>query len=116
MIYEGLRIRAPATGLYPKTVPEPGETVLGYFLPAGTAIGMNVPALLKSRDVFGHDVDIFRPERFLETDESTRIQMERQVELAFGHGRYGCVGKSIALMELNKVFFEVRHLTDCWCI
>lgn len=80
---------------------------MGHFVPAGTAIGMNVPAMLKSRAVFGQDADIFRPERFLEVDDDARAKMERQVEMAFGHGRYMCAGKAIAFAELNKVCFEV---------
>lgn len=107
MIYEGLRIRAPATGLYPKTVPEGGETILGHFVPAGTAIGMNMPAMVKDSAVFGQDTGIFRPERFLEADDDERFHMEHEVEMVFGYGRYMCAGKPLAFMELNKVLFEV---------
>lgn len=36
--------------------------------------------------------------------------MERSVELVFGSGRYGCLGKNVAFVELNKVFVEVSEL------
>ncbi len=36
--------------------------------------------------------------------------MERNSELIFGHGRFKCLGQAVALMELNKVFVEVRWL------
>jgi hypothetical protein len=33
--------------------------------------------------------------------------MRRVAELVFGYGRWGCAGKMIAFLELNKVFVEV---------
>ena len=33
--------------------------------------------------------------------------MERNNDLVFGHGRYQCLGKSVATIELNKVFVEL---------
>ncbi|KAJ0298417.1 hypothetical protein Brms1b_013387 [Colletotrichum noveboracense] len=112
LIYEGIRIRAPATGLYPKTVPPQGETIHGIFVPGGTAICMNAPAMLKSRAMFGADADLFRPERFLEVDDATRASLEREVEMAFGYGRYMCAGKPVAFMELFKTFFELMRNFD----
>ncbi|KAI8162029.1 Fumagillin dodecapentaenoate synthase [Colletotrichum sp. SAR 10_70] len=112
LIYEGIRIRAPATGLYPKTVPPQGETIHGVFVPGGTAICMNAPAMLKSRAMFGADADLFRPERFLEVDDATRASLEREVEMAFGYGRYMCAGKPVAFMELFKTFFELMRNFD----
>ncbi|OAF99905.1 BcABA1, cytochrome P450 monooxygenase [Paraphaeosphaeria sporulosa] len=110
LIYEGLRMRSPAPGLYPKTVPPEGDIIHGKLIPGGTAIGMNTSSVLCSKTLFGEDTDVFRPERFLEVDEPKRVEMERNVELIFGYGRWMCAGKPIAFMELNKVFFELmRH-------
>jgi cytochrome P450 len=33
--------------------------------------------------------------------------MSRSAELVFGYGQHGCLGKTIVLLELNKVFAEV---------
>jgi hypothetical protein len=33
--------------------------------------------------------------------------MERKLGLLWGYGKYSCLGKNIALMELNKVFLDV---------
>ncbi|KAF6822863.1 pisatin demethylase [Colletotrichum plurivorum] len=113
LVYEGLRIRAPATGLYPKTVPPQGNTIDGKFIPGGTAIGMNAPGTLKSTSVFGAYADLFRPERFLEVaNDAQRAGMERDVEMAFGYGRYMCAGKPVAFMELYKTFFEFMRNFD----
>lgn len=73
---------------------------------------------MKSTEYFGQDPEVFRPERFMEADNKTRAEMERLVEMEFGYGRFGCAGKPLALMELNKVYFEVSltvwyALLDC---
>ena len=84
--------------------------ILGKPIPAGTAISLNTSSLLRSKKLFGEDADIFNPERFMEADSDTRIRMERNIEFAFGYGRYMCAGKPLAFMELNKVFFEVSTI------
>lgn len=100
-------MRPPAPGLYPKSVPPEGDVIHGKFIPGGTAIGMNTSAVMRSTELFGADADLFRPERFMEADEATRGEMERNVELVFGYGRWMCAGKPVAFMELNKIYFEV---------
>ncbi|KAI0593101.1 pisatin demethylase [Biscogniauxia sp. FL1348] len=112
VLYEGMRMRSPAPGLYPKTVPPEGDVFHGKFIPGGTAVGSNTAALLKSTQLFGADANIFRPERFIEADAPTRAEMERLVELVFGYGRYMCAGKPVAFMELNKVYFELLRAFD----
>lgn len=68
---------------------------------------MNTSSLFSSTEHFGIDADIFRPERFTAASEEDRVRMEKLVELGFGYGRFMCAGKPVALMELNKAFFEV---------
>lgn len=63
--------------------------------------------MLKNPEVFGEDVELFRPERFLECDEKRRIYMQKTVDLSFGFGRWLCLGKPLAVIELNKIFVEV---------
>ncbi|KAI1382433.1 BcABA1, cytochrome P450 monooxygenase [Hypoxylon crocopeplum] len=112
VIYEGIRMRPPAPGLYPKSVPPEGDVIHGKFIPGGTAIGMNTSAVMRSTELFGADADLFRPERFMEADEATRAEMERNAELVFGYGRWMCAGKPVAFMELNKIFFELMREFD----
>lgn len=88
-------------------MPPQGDTIAGYFIPGGTALGMNTASLTRSRVHFGDDADLFRPERFEEVDAAARAERERLVELVFGHGRWMCAGKPVAFMELNKALFEV---------
>jgi cytochrome P450 len=102
-------MRPHILALLPKIVPEGGDELHGKSLPAGTAVCMNMSSLLRSPALFGPDADVFRPERFIELDQTRRSEMERNVELAFGYGHSMCLGKLVAIMELNKVIFEVNN-------
>lgn len=103
-------MRPPATATFGKEVPKGGDTIHGYFIPGGTTVAPNVPSLMRSKTLFGEDADIFRPERFLEVSEEVRAEMQRNVELVFGYGRWMCAGKPIAWIEINKAIFEVRFI------
>lgn len=100
-------MRSPAPILFNKVVPPEGDVIDGIFLPGGTAVGQNLFSTMRAHEHWGDDADIFRPERFMEVDAHTRTSMERLVDMVFGYGRFGCGGKPLAIMELNKVLFEV---------
>ncbi|KAJ0338071.1 hypothetical protein KNSL1_012607 [Colletotrichum chrysophilum] len=112
VIKEGIRMYPPSTGLNYKQVAKGGAELCGYYLPEGTQLGVNVQKLMRSKETFGIDADVFRPERWLEAaaDEERFKEMSDVIELAFGYGRFQCLGKTIAYMELNKIFVEVRRL------
>jgi cytochrome P450 len=107
VIKEGLRIYPPAAGLASKLVPPAGETINGIFVPGGTKIGANYFALLRNGDAFSPDPTCFRPERWLEASPEQLAKMEKVQELVWGYGKYVCLGRSVALIELNKIFVEV---------
>jgi cytochrome P450 len=117
VVREGLRIHPPATDVMPKTVPAGGDSFIvegkSYFFAGGTTIGYNVQGLHRRKDIFGEDAEEFRPERWLlEKDGANKqkiAEMTRTTEMIFGYGKYQCLGKPIAWMELNKVLFEVSH-------
>lgn len=107
----------PATDRHWKVVPEGGATLHGTHVPGGTMAGLNVLYMMRNKDVFGLDANVWRPERWTEAaaeDEdlggnSSRYRdMLNTVEAVFSHGRYVCIGKPLAWMELNKVVVEVR--------
>ncbi|KAI1081221.1 cytochrome P450 [Whalleya microplaca] len=112
VIYEGLRMNPPFSGLAMKQVPPGGDTILGKWIPGGTRIAHNFLSTQRSTAVFGVDADVFRPERWLGIAEEKRREMVQTVELLFGYGRWGCSGKSVAFMELNKVYVELFRYFD----
>jgi len=111
VIREGMRMYPPATAsFFYKVVPKGGDTICGQFVPGGTQIatGMAPYPICRSKSFWGDDADLFRPERWLEPDEERAQAMMNVLDLAFGAGRFQCLGKGLAWVELNKVFVEVR--------
>ena len=108
VIWEGLRLCPPLFGLQSKIAPAKGETFKGVFFPGEVEVAVSPASVTHRKDIFGDDSHVFRPERWLEVDETTRAKYQSTVDLVFGSGRFGCLGKNIALMELNKVFVEVN--------
>lgn len=108
VIKEGLRVFPPVTGLMPVAVPPGGDVVRGVAVPEGTEIGWSAFGVQHSKDVYGADAEVFRPERWLEVkDEEQLRSMISTWELVFKYGKWQCLGRTVALMELNKVFVEV---------
>jgi hypothetical protein len=108
-IKEGMRIFPPVTGLFGKRVPAGGDTIHGKFIPEGTEIAYAAWDFYKDPKVFGADAEIFRPERWLEGSEDQLVAMTRVADLVFGYGKYQCLGKPIALLELSKGLGEVSR-------
>lgn len=115
-IKEGLRIKAPAAGPLFKTVPREGDMIDGKFIPGGTQIGTSPFGVYQSKKVFGDDASLFLPERWLEADSAKFSAMSGVVELVFSVGKWGCLGKPVALMELNKIFVEVSRMSSFFLI
>ncbi|KAK3986726.1 cytochrome P450 [Cladorrhinum sp. PSN332] len=112
IIKEGLRIYPAVAGLMPKVVPPGGDTFKGVHLPEGTWIGYCAWGVMRRRDVWGDDAAEFRPERWLEAEPDKLKVMESTLELTFSYGRWQCLGKTIAYMELNKLFVELLRRFD----
>lgn len=108
VILEGMRMHPPTGGLLSKIVPPEGDMVSGVFVPGGVEIATNTWALMRNEKVFGPDVEVFRPERWLNIPEAQHAEMARVVDMIFGTGRFKCLGKMVAWIELNKIFVEVR--------
>ncbi|KAI0120338.1 cytochrome P450 [Hypoxylon sp. NC0597] len=112
VIKEGLRTFPVVTATFFKKVPKGGDTINGYFIPEGTEIGHNVLGIMRAKKYWGEDADVFRPERWLEADEETAGMMTGVIETLWGAGRYKCLGRAIAQIELNKVFVELLRRFD----
>ncbi|KAK5632140.1 hypothetical protein RRF57_007854 [Xylaria bambusicola] len=117
-IQEGLRIWPPFTGMMFKQVNPGGEVIKGTFVPGGTAVDANFEYKghcgwgMQRGPEFGNDVEVFRPERWIEANQDQRKIMDRTVDIVFGSGRWACLGKAIVRAELNKVFVELLRRFD----
>jgi cytochrome P450 len=121
VIKEALRLH-PAVGLMlERVVPEGGVTLNGTYLPPKTVVGCNAWVIHHNRQVFGRDVEVFRPERWLENPEKASLM--NQCLFSFGAGVRTCIGKNISYLEMYKLVpamlrtFEVRRNTSpAWII
>jgi cytochrome P450 len=105
IIKEGLRLWPPVTGLSSKTVG--GDTFNGIFIPGGTDVGYCAWGVFRNKKFWGEDANEFRPERWFGVEAGRLKEMDDMMGLIFGYGKYGCLGKGVAMIELNKVFVEV---------
>ena len=98
---EAMRVR-PAVGVnITRLIPQGGAEIDGTWLPGGTSVAVNGWVLHRDKKVFGEDADDFRPERWLEDEENSK-KMERYM-FQFGGGSHLCIGRNLALLEMNKV-------------
>lgn len=108
-LWEGLRMYPPLFGLKSKTAPAGGETFKGVYYPEGTEVGICDDALCRNPEIFGHDAHLFRPDRWIVADAETRVKYRQTVDAVFGSGRFMCLGRHIAMMELHKAIVEVSE-------
>lgn len=94
MIQETLRIHPNTGTILERKVPREGAVIDDCQLPGGTIVGVNAWVLHRKKSIFGEDVDVFRPERWLEATEEKRLEMNRHLftvgdlEAAFMMSRY----------------------------
>lgn len=110
VIREALRLHGSASlGL--QRISGPGGLDLpgGIHLPANTMVACSGDAINKDPRIWGIDANVYDPKRWMkrqgedpEAHEERRRQYGR-VDLTFGHGSRGCIGKSIAMLEISKV-------------
>jgi cytochrome P450 len=101
-IKESMRLH-PAPGLpLERVTPPSGVEILGQHIPGGTIVGCSAWVVHKRPEIFGSDVDSFRPERWLEADKEQLKEMNAAM-LQFGSGARTCIGKNISLLEMYKL-------------
>ncbi|KAI0010205.1 benzoate 4-monooxygenase cytochrome P450 [Xylariaceae sp. FL0662B] len=109
VIQESLRIHGNLGLVNERVVPPEGATIDGYNIPGGTIVGINPWVIHRNTEIFGEDVDVFRPERWLDGSEDKISEMRRNL-FSFGAGPRMCIGKNIAMMQICKFITEFyRH-------
>ena len=106
-LWEGLRMYPPLFGLKAKAAPLGGDTFKGVHYPEGTEVAVCDDALCRNTTIFGQDAHLFRPDRWVQADPETRVKYRQTVDVVFGSGRFMCLGRHIAMMELHKAMVEV---------
>jgi len=91
VIKEALRIYPVIAVPFDRVVPAGGVTINEKFLPEGTVVACHPGTIHSNTELFGEDANTFRPERWLEADDTRRRRMERAF-LGFGSGKRICTG------------------------
>ncbi|KAK3674683.1 hypothetical protein LTR78_005405 [Recurvomyces mirabilis] len=102
VIQESFRVHPAAGLILERIVPPQGMEILGEHIPGGTIVGCNAWVLHRRPEIFGNDVDVFRPERWLEA-KPDRLKEMKATMFQFGAGARTCIGKNISLLEIYKL-------------
>ena len=70
VINEALRLYSLSSMGLPRIVPEGGVQVSGKFFPEGTVLSVPSYTIHRDPEIWGNDVEAFRPERWLEQDQA----------------------------------------------
>ncbi|KAM6478246.1 benzoate 4-monooxygenase cytochrome P450 [Trichoderma sp. SZMC 28011] len=109
VIKESLRLAYGVIGRLPRVVPAGGATFNGYFLPAGTTVGMSSWMMHRTTSAFP-DPDKFDPERWLDPEGSSK---QHKYLVAFGKDSRQCIGMPLAYCELYVTVATVfRNFAD----
>ena len=84
-------MRPASAVLLERIVPPAGASIAGKHIAGGTVVGISSWAVHHNKDVFGPDVNDFRPGRWLDANEEQVRLMER-LTLHFGAGNHLCLG------------------------
>lgn len=96
-----------------RVTPETGLTVDGTFVPAKVNVGVSGTVLHRRKEVFGDDVETFRPERWLGNEEKVRVM--RNTLFTFSRGKYNCLGQHLSKLEMYKFVPSVLRAFDVSC-
>lgn len=88
--------------LIERVTPPEGAHIMGEFIPGNIIVSCNAWIMHLHKPTYGEDVEVFRPERWLEASPEKLAAMNKAL-LVFGAGPNTCIGKNIALLELYKV-------------
>ncbi|KAE9370075.1 cytochrome P450 [Stipitochalara longipes BDJ] len=104
-VNEGLRLFPPLPGNLRRIVPEEGKMIAGNWVPGGMLVAVDILSANLSRENFTLP-DGFCPERwFREHREQGKLfEGDRwEVVKPFSHGPRNCIGKNLALMEMQLI-------------
>lgn len=121
-IDEALRLAPAVPGAIPRQVMEGGAMVDGVFLPAGTDCGTPVYSIHRQEQYY-RSAEKFVPERWIEgatcsvsgtewTTTKEEIEVARRAFCPFSIGPRGCIGKSMAFMEMRLTLARLVFLFD----
>ncbi|QRV87850.1 cytochrome P450 family protein [Ceratobasidium sp. AG-Ba] len=103
-INEGLRLHSTSSMGLPRVIPPGTELeVAGEKFGPGCVLSVPSFTIHRDKEVWGEDVDAFRPERWFE-EGSARMN---KIFNPFSYGPRACVGRNLATMELQIIISSI---------
>ncbi|KAI3289225.1 hypothetical protein DTO002I6_6967 [Penicillium roqueforti] len=109
VINETLRLKPAVPSGQPRLTPPEGLQIDEVWIPGNTIVVLPQYVLHRDERYFPSSLE-FIPERWL--DEKNNLVKHEEAFFPFQLGRYGCVGKQFALMELRAVIARVAYNFD----
>ncbi|OQU97786.1 hypothetical protein CLAIMM_03671 [Cladophialophora immunda] len=114
-IDEALRMSPPVAGILTRKVLAGGLDVHGYHLPEGTELGVSAYAIHHNEEYFPEPFS-FKPERWRVNDAAgvteENVALAQSAFCPFSVGSRGCIGKSLAYVELSLAIATALFLYD----
>lgn len=98
VINESLRYHSTSAMGLPRLIPPGGAHIAGRFFPEGTVVSVPSYTIHRDPEVWGPDVEEYKPERWL--DAETQKQWDMTLN-PFSTGPRSCIGRHVALIELQ---------------
>ncbi|KAK0495838.1 cytochrome P450 [Armillaria luteobubalina] len=103
-----LRLHSTSALGLPRIVPEGGMSVHGHFFPEGAILSMPSYTIHRDPEVWGDDVEEYKPERWFERDNAL---IQNTFNL-FSLGPRACVGHNLASLELQIIVSSILRRFD----
>lgn len=100
VIDEALRHHCTSGIGLPRQIPpdSPGVTIRGHYFPPGTVLSVPTYTIHHSAEIWGPDVEEFRPERW-----ENVTPRQKNAFIPFSYGPRSCVGRNVAEMEMKLI-------------
>ena len=106
-VYETLRLSPSVSMILPRYAPKGGLWIGNTWISEKTEIAANPYVIHRNTQIFGPDAEHFRPTRWLEDPERSRLMLK--YFFAFGFGSRKCLGRDIAMFESQKFCIQVMR-------
>ncbi|GFF89224.1 isotrichodermin C-15 hydroxylase [Aspergillus udagawae] len=121
-IDEAMRLAPAVPGAPPREVMEGGAVIDGVFLPEGTDCGTPTYSIHRQPEYY-REPEAYIPERWIEgatcqasneswTTSKEAVELARRAFCPFSIGPRGCIGKSMAFMEMRMTIARLMFLFD----
>ena len=113
VVKESLRLHAPFPSAFPRTIAPGAENALADIagpLPVGTTVSSNTFIVGQSKEVWGEDARIWKPQRWLEAQAESQ-QLDNKF-VVFSKGPRVCIGKDIVFLMIESAVSALLRTWD----